>query len=109
MGKPIGEAKGEVMFGANFLEWFSEETKRNYGDVSILTLFKMNNLQTSYKAIGNKWFINLQYITFQTIPSATNTKEIVTIRMPIGVAAMITPWNFPNAMIARKVGIILKL
>ena len=36
MGKPIGEAKGEVLFGANFLEWFSEETKRNYGDVSVL-------------------------------------------------------------------------
>ena len=35
MGKPIGEAKGEVLFGANFLEWFSEEAKRNYGDVSI--------------------------------------------------------------------------
>ena len=35
MGKPIGEAKGEVLFGANFLEWFSEETKRNYGDVSV--------------------------------------------------------------------------
>ena len=35
MGKPISEAKGEVLFGANFLEWFSEEAKRNYGDVSI--------------------------------------------------------------------------
>jgi len=69
MGKPIGEAKGEVLFGANFLEWFSEEAKRNYGD---------------------------------TIPSSANTKEIVTIRVPVGVAAMITPWNFPNAMIARK-------
>ena len=39
----------------------------------------------------------------QTIPSPTNTKQIVTIREPVGVAAMITPWNFPNAMIARKV------
>jgi len=69
MGKPIGEAKGEILFGANFLEWFSEEAKRNYGD---------------------------------TIPSSASTKEIVTIRVPVGVAAMITPWNFPNAMIARK-------
>ena len=40
---------------------------------------------------------------FQTIPSSASTKEIVTIRVPVGVAAMITPWNFPNAMIARKV------
>ena len=53
MGKPIGEAKGEVMFGANFLEWFSEETKRNYGDVSILTLFKMNNLHVATKFDGS--------------------------------------------------------
>ena len=42
-------------------------------------------------------------IDFQTIPSPTNSKEIVTVRVPHGVAAMITPWNFPNAMIARKV------
>ena len=45
MGKPIGEAKGEVLFGANFLEWFSEEAKRNYGDVSIqISLFIWANL-----------------------------------------------------------------
>ena len=43
-------------------------------------------------------------VKFQTIPSSSNTKEIVTIRVPVGVAAMITPWNFPNCMIARKVG-----
>ena len=43
---------------------------------------------------------------FQTIPSSTHTQEIVTIRVPVGVAAMITPWNFPNCMIARKVGCI---
>ena len=45
MGKPIGEAKGEILFGANFLEWFSEEAKRNYGDVSIQkSLFIWANL-----------------------------------------------------------------
>ena len=44
--------------------------------------------------------------TFQTIPSSTHSQEIVTIRVPVGVAAMITPWNFPNCMIARKVGCI---
>jgi succinate-semialdehyde dehydrogenase/glutarate-semialdehyde dehydrogenase len=39
MGKPINEAKGEVMFGSNFLEWYSEEAKRNYGDVSNSSIF----------------------------------------------------------------------
>ena len=104
MGKPIGEAKGEILFGANFLEWFSEEAKRNYGDVSIqkslfiwTSLTKLDFFLISYGLqiiIWNK---------FQTIPSSASTKEIVTIRVPVGVAAMITPWNFPNAMIARKV------
>ena len=52
MGKPIGEAKGEVLFGANFLEWFSEEAKRNYGDVSIQkSLFIWANLTKLYSGL----------------------------------------------------------
>jgi succinate-semialdehyde dehydrogenase / glutarate-semialdehyde dehydrogenase len=70
MGKPLAEAKGEVLYGASFIEWFSEEAKRVYGE---------------------------------TIPGHQTDKRIVVIRQPIGVAASITPWNFPNAMIARKV------
>lgn len=69
-GKPLAEAKGEVIYGASFVEWFAEEGKRTYGE---------------------------------TIPSpATNTRLMV-IRQPIGVCAAITPWNFPLAMITRKV------
>ena len=68
-GKPLAEAKGEVAYGAAFIEWFSEEAKRVYGD---------------------------------TIPAPANDKRIVVIKQPIGVVAAITPWNFPNAMIARK-------
>ncbi|KAI0212420.1 Succinate-semialdehyde dehydrogenase, mitochondrial [Lamellibrachia satsuma] len=70
MGKPLAEAKGEIGYGASFVEWFSEEARRIYGD---------------------------------TIPSPASNKRIVTIKQPVGVAAMITPWNFPNAMITRKV------
>ena len=70
MGKPLAEAKGEIAYGASFIEWFGEEAKRVYGE---------------------------------TIPGHQRDKRISVIRQPIGVAASITPWNFPNAMIARKV------
>jgi succinate-semialdehyde dehydrogenase/glutarate-semialdehyde dehydrogenase len=70
MGKPLAEAKGEVLYGASFVEWFAEEAKRVYGE---------------------------------TIPGHQRDKRITVIKQPIGVAASITPWNFPNAMIARKV------
>jgi succinate-semialdehyde dehydrogenase/glutarate-semialdehyde dehydrogenase len=69
-GKPLTEAKGEIRYGASFVEWFAEEARRVYGDV---------------------------------IPSHGKELRIMTIRQPIGVAAAITPWNFPNAMITRKV------
>lgn len=68
-GKPLAEAKGEIAYGAAFIEWFAEEGKRVYGD---------------------------------TIPGPASDKRIVVIKQPVGVVASITPWNFPNAMIARK-------
>ena len=71
MGKPFPEARGEVLYGASFIEWFAEEAKRVYGE---------------------------------TIPGHLRDKRITVIRQPIGVAASITPWNFPNAMITRKAG-----
>ncbi|MDE1146424.1 MAG: NAD-dependent succinate-semialdehyde dehydrogenase [Azospirillaceae bacterium] len=70
-GKPLAEAKGEVAYGASFIDWFAEEGRRVYGD---------------------------------TIPSFANDKRIVVTKEPIGVVAAITPWNFPIAMITRKVG-----
>ena len=70
-GKPLGEAKGEVGYGASFIEFFAEEAKRIYGE---------------------------------TIPGHQRDKRITVIKQPIGVAASITPWNFPNAMITRKAG-----
>jgi succinate-semialdehyde dehydrogenase/glutarate-semialdehyde dehydrogenase len=69
-GKPLAEAKGEVVYGASFVEWFAEEGKRTYGD---------------------------------TIPQPQNDRRLVVIKESIGVCAAITPWNFPNAMITRKV------
>jgi len=69
-GKPLGESRGEVAYGASFVEWFGEEAKRIYGE---------------------------------TIPGHMPDKRITVIKQAIGVAAGITPWNFPNAMIARKV------
>ena len=70
-GKPLGEAKGEIAYGASFIEWFAEEGKRIYGDV---------------------------------IPQHQSDKRILVLKQPIGVCALITPWNFPNAMITRKAG-----
>jgi succinate-semialdehyde dehydrogenase/glutarate-semialdehyde dehydrogenase len=69
-GKPLAEAKGEIQYAASFVEWFSEEAKRVYGD---------------------------------TIASPFPDKRIVVIKEPVGVCAAITPWNFPAAMITRKV------
>src|SRR4029079_13779329 len=70
-GKPLSESRGEVVYGAGFIEWFAEEAKRTYGDV---------------------------------IPSHARDKRIIVLKEPIGVVGCITPWNFPIAMITRKVG-----
>ncbi|MBD2699817.1 NAD-dependent succinate-semialdehyde dehydrogenase [Spirosoma sp. BT702] len=70
-GKVLTESRGEVDYGASFIEWFAEEARRTYGDV---------------------------------IPANTKDKRIVVIKQSIGVTATITPWNFPLAMITRKVG-----
>jgi len=69
-GKPLAETRGEVAYGASFIEWFAEEAKRLYGDV---------------------------------IPTHAAGKRILVLKQPIGVVAAITPWNFPIAMITRKV------
>ncbi len=69
-GKPLAEARGEVVYGASFIEWFAEEGKRLYGEV---------------------------------IPPPVLGKRILTLRQPVGLCAAITPWNFPIAMITRKV------
>jgi succinate-semialdehyde dehydrogenase/glutarate-semialdehyde dehydrogenase len=69
-GKPLAESRGEIAYGANYIEWFSEEAKRVYGD---------------------------------TIPEPSKDKRIVCIKQPVGVVACITPWNFPNAMLTRKI------
>ena len=71
MGKPLAEAKGEILYAASFIEWFGEEAKRVYGEI---------------------------------IPGHQRDKRITVLKQPIGVVASITPWNFPSAMIARKVG-----
>jgi succinate-semialdehyde dehydrogenase/glutarate-semialdehyde dehydrogenase len=69
-GKPLAEARGEIAYGASYIEWFAEEGKRIYGD---------------------------------TIPHATEDKRLLVIKQPVGVVACITPWNFPNAMLTRKI------
>jgi succinate-semialdehyde dehydrogenase/glutarate-semialdehyde dehydrogenase len=71
MGKSLTEARGEIAYGASFIEWFAEEGKRIYGE---------------------------------TVPQHAMDKRILVLKQPIGVTAAITPWNFPNAMITRKVG-----
>lgn len=69
-GKPLQEAKGEVLYGASFVKWFAEEARRIYGD---------------------------------TIPAPAEGSRIIVLKQPVGVSAAITPWNFPIAMITRKV------
>ncbi|HRK40133.1 MAG TPA: NAD-dependent succinate-semialdehyde dehydrogenase [Burkholderiaceae bacterium] len=69
-GKPLPEAKGEVAYGASFVEWFAEEAKRVNGE---------------------------------TLPQFDNNRRLMVLKQPIGVCAAITPWNFPLAMITRKV------
>ncbi|MCK5719566.1 MAG: NAD-dependent succinate-semialdehyde dehydrogenase [Thiomargarita sp.] len=69
-GKPLAESQSEITYGASFIEWFSEEAKRVYGDI---------------------------------IPEPIPGRKIFVIKQPIGVVAAITPWNFPIAMITRKI------
>ena len=69
-GKPLAESRGEVRYGATFIEWFAEEGKRAYGDI---------------------------------IPPHIAGLRLLVTKQPVGVVAAITPWNFPNAMITRKV------
>ncbi|HNP37874.1 MAG TPA: NAD-dependent succinate-semialdehyde dehydrogenase [Woeseiaceae bacterium] len=69
-GKPLTESRGEISYGASYIEWFAEEGKRIYGD---------------------------------TIQPPSDDKRLVVIKQPVGVVACITPWNFPNAMLARKI------
>jgi succinate-semialdehyde dehydrogenase/glutarate-semialdehyde dehydrogenase len=69
-GKPLAEAKGEVVYGASFIEWFAEEARRVYGE---------------------------------TVPTTDIRKRYLVIKQAMGVCAAITPWNFPIAMITRKV------
>lgn len=71
MGKPITEARGEVHYAANYIEWYAEEGKRIYGE---------------------------------TIPTHHPDKRLQLWKKPIGVVAAITPWNFPAAMLTRKMG-----
>ena len=68
-GKPLAEARGEVLYAASFIEWFAEEARRVYGDI---------------------------------IPSHKEGARILVTKAPVGVVAAITPWNFPAAMVTRK-------
>ncbi|KNC80291.1 succinate-semialdehyde dehydrogenase [NADP+], partial [Sphaeroforma arctica JP610] len=69
-GKPLAEAKGEVLYSAGYIEWYAEETKRIYGDI---------------------------------LPHNTNGRRLLVYKQPVGVCGLITPWNFPVAMAARKI------
>src|SRR3954454_6651836 len=69
-GKALPDARGEVLYSADFFRWYAEEAVRLRGEV-------------------------------QTAPGGTN--KIMVLRQPVGVAVLVTPWNFPAAMAARKV------
>lgn len=69
-GKCLEECKGEINYGAAYIQWYAEQGKRNNGTV---------------------------------IPGFTEDRRISVIRQPVGVVGSITPWNFPIAMITRKI------
>lgn len=71
MGKPLADSRGEVAYGAGFLEWFAEEAVRING---------------------------------RTAAAPAGTGQIVVTHEPVGLCYAVTPWNFPLAMITRKVG-----
>ena len=73
-GKPLGDARGEIDYGASFIEWFAAEAVRTNGE---------------------------------TMPSHIPGRELLTVREPLGVVGLVTPWNFPNAMMTRKAGAAL--
>jgi succinate-semialdehyde dehydrogenase/glutarate-semialdehyde dehydrogenase len=73
-GKPLFEARGEIAYGASYIDWFAEEGRRVYGDI---------------------------------VPGPAVDRRILVLKQAIGVAAAITPWNFPSAMLARKVAAAL--
>ncbi len=57
-----------------------------------------------YGASFVKWFAEeARRIGGSTIPSPTPDRRIVVLKEPVGVCGIVTPWNFPNAMITRKV------
>jgi len=70
-GKPLAQAKSEIMSGIGYVDWMAEECRRVYGDI---------------------------------IPTHNKMHRLVTMKQPVGVCAMITPWNFPSSMITRKAG-----
>lgn len=69
-GKPLAEARGEILYGASFVEFYAEQAKRVEGEI---------------------------------LPSYRSGTRTLVLKQPVGVVAAITPWNFPNAMITRKV------
>lgn len=68
-GKPLAEARSEVLWGAEYLLWYAEEIRRSQG---------------------------------VTVPGDGPGQRIEVRRRPRGVVACITPWNFPSAMLLRK-------
>ena len=61
--------------------------------------------EVAYSASFIEWFAEEAKRAYgRTIPTTTPTRRYATIKQPVGVCAAVTPWNFPAAMIARKVG-----
>jgi succinate-semialdehyde dehydrogenase/glutarate-semialdehyde dehydrogenase len=70
-GKPIAEAKGEVAYSASFIEWYVIHQGQA-------------NVRFAHEAVR---------MYGDTIPSAMDGVRNVTIRQPVGVVGVITPWN----------------
>ena len=81
-GKPLHEARGEVSYGTSFLDYYAAEALRS-------------------NSAGGGFLSPTPF----TVPGSTAPRgKIMVINEAVGVCALITPWNFPIAMITRKAG-----
>ncbi|MER9068856.1 NAD-dependent succinate-semialdehyde dehydrogenase [Mesorhizobium sp. M0902] len=95
---------------AGLLERWHDLIRQHEQDLALLLTLEQGKplaeavAEIRYGASFVKWFAEeARRIGGSTIPSPTADRRILVLKEPVGVCAIITPWNFPNAMIARKV------
>ncbi|RUV28673.1 MULTISPECIES: NAD-dependent succinate-semialdehyde dehydrogenase [unclassified Mesorhizobium] len=95
---------------AGLLERWHDLIRQHEQDLALLLTLEQGkplaeaSAEIRYGASFVKWFAEeARRIGGSTIPSPTADRRILVLKEAVGVCAVITPWNFPNAMITRKV------